>query len=64
MAVQGTKDEVKVVLKLAKGSQTISKCNKEATDEAYYALGQAIGTLQQEVVQHVTKVEETILAMA
>lgn len=64
MAIQKTLDEVKVVLKLSKGSQTIPKCNKEAADEAYFALGQAIGTLQAEAVESITKVEETILAMA
>lgn len=64
MAVQKTLDEVKVVLKLQKGSQTIAKCNKEVTDEAYFALGQAVASLQREAVQGITKIEESILVMA
>ena len=48
--------DVKVVLKLAKGSQTISNCNKSATDEQLYALGSAVATLEAESLETVTKV--------
>lgn len=64
MALQANKDEVKVVIKLAKGSQTIPKCNKEATDQAYYDLGQEVAALHQEEAKEIMKVEETILEMA
>ena len=61
MAVTGRLDEVKVVLKLTKGSQTIGHCNKEATDEGLYKLGVAIGSLNAESLEEVVKVEETQL---
>lgn len=61
MAVTGRLDEVKVVLKLTKGSQTIGHCNKEATDEGLYRLGVAIGSLNAESLEEVVKVEETQL---
>lgn len=61
MAVTGTLEEVKVVLKLTKGSQTIAHCNKEATDEGLYSLGVAIGSLNAESVEGIMKVTETQL---
>ncbi|MGL4362816.1 MAG: hypothetical protein ACRCSG_06070 [Cellulosilyticaceae bacterium] len=63
MAVEKTLDEVKVVLKMGRGSQTISKCSKVANDTAYYALGQAVGSLQAESVDRIIKIEESILVM-
>lgn len=61
MAVTGTVDEVKVVLKLTKGSQTIAHCNKQASDEGLFQLGTAIGSLNAESVEDVMKVTETLL---
>ena len=52
---------VKVVLKLAEGSQTISNCNVEATNEKLYALATAVGKLEAQRVDAITKVEETTL---
>lgn len=61
MAITGTLDEVKVVLKFTKGSQTIPHCNKEATDEGLYNLGVAIGSLNAESLENIMKVTETNL---
>nr|WP_307991501.1 hypothetical protein [uncultured Niameybacter sp.] len=61
MAVTALMDEVKVVIKFVKGSQTIGHCNKAATDENLYALGQAIGSLNKEEINEITKVVETKL---
>ena len=52
---------VKVVLKLAEGSQTISDCNAKATDEQLYALGNAVSKLEAEHVQAISKVTESVL---
>lgn len=51
----------KVVLKLAKGSQTISDCNKDATDTQLYALGSAVASLEAESLESMTKVVESTL---
>ncbi|MEG0579090.1 MAG: hypothetical protein RR090_12565 [Niameybacter sp.] len=61
MAVTGDLDEVKVVLKFTKGSQTIPHCNKAATDENLYNLGSAIADLNAETLERVTKVTESKL---
>ena len=61
MAVTALLDEVKVVIKFVKGSQTIGHCNKAATDENLYTLGHAIGSLNKETVNDITKVVETKL---
>lgn len=53
--------EVKVVLKLAKGSQTIAGCNQSASNDQLYALGSAVSTLTAEAVGSISKVEETVL---
>ena len=55
--VKGTK----VVLKLAEGSQTISNCNIEATDEELYKLGSAVSKLEAQRVDEITKVVESTL---
>ena len=55
------KKGVKVVLKLADGSQTISDCNMSATDDELFALGTAVSKLVKEEVETITKVEETAL---
>lgn len=52
---------VKVVLKLAEGSQTISGCNAQATDEQLFALGNAVSKLEAQSVNAVTKVVESTL---
>lgn len=51
----------KVVLKLAKGSQTISDCNKDATDTQLYTLGSAVASLEAESLESMTKVVESTL---
>ena len=51
----------KVVLNLAKGSQTISGCNKGATDTQLYALGTAVASLEAESLESITKVVESTL---
>ena len=51
----------KVVLKLAKGSQTISNCNADATDDQLYALGKAVASLESEDLEEVKKVVESTL---
>ena len=61
MAVTSTLEEVKVVVKFTKGSQTIAHCNKEATDEGLYNLGTAIGSLNAESIEDIMKVQETQL---
>lgn len=53
--------DVKVVLKLAKGSQTISGCNKSASNEQLYELATAVASLEAESLEIVTKVEERTL---
>ncbi len=63
MAVQTTLESVKVVLNLEKGSQTVANCKKDATDEALFAVGKAVGTLQREAVESISKIEESILVM-
>lgn len=52
---------VKVVLKLTEGSQTISDCNAQATDEQLYTLGNAVAKLEAEDVQAISKVTESVL---
>lgn len=51
----------KVVLKLAKGSQTISGCKQDATDDQLYALGSAVASLEAEDLEDMTKVVESTL---
>lgn len=63
MAIQSVLEEVKVALKFTKGSQTIGHCNKQATDENLHTLGTAIGSLNAESLQSVTKVTETLLLL-
>ena len=61
MAVTTKVDEVKVVLKFTKGSQTIPHCNQSASDESLYDLGAAVGSLNAESLEEVMKVTETQL---
>lgn len=53
--------DTKVVLKLAKGSQTISNCKKDATDTQLYSLGSAVASLEAENLESMTKVVESTL---
>lgn len=64
MAIKADVKNVKVVLKLAKGSQTVSDCNKAATSEGLYNVGLAVANLLSEELEEVTKVEETSLINA
>lgn len=64
MSVNAVVKEVKVAMKFAKGSQTIGKCNQEATHEELFTFGQAVGSLNQEAIESITKVEETALIKA
>lgn len=59
--VQAALKSTKVVLKLAKGSQTISGCSKDATNEQLYALGSAVASLEAESLETMTKVVESTL---
>ena len=61
MAVFEEVKGVKVVLNLVKGSQTISGCKVDAAPEDLYALAGAVGSLQQEAVDTITKIQETLL---
>lgn len=61
MAIQSVLEEVKVALKFTKGSQTIGHCNKQASDESLHTLGMAIGSLNAEALQSITKVTEALL---
>ena len=61
MAITADVKNVKVVLKLAKGSQTVSDCSKTATAQGLYSVSTAVATLLQEELEEVTKVEETTL---
>lgn len=63
MAVTSELKGVKLVLDLTKGSQTISNCNPQATDENLSALATAVGALESEQVQTVVKVVETVLTV-
>lgn len=49
---------IKVVLDLNEGSQTISNCNKSATDEQLHNLGKAVASLEKEGVEAISKVVE------
>lgn len=60
--IEASIKSTKVVLKLAKGSQTISNCKKDATDEQLFALGNAVAALEAEEVDYMTKVVESKLA--
>lgn len=52
---------VKVVLKLAEGSQTIPDCNPSATNEQFHKLGTAVGKLEAQTVTAMSKVVESTL---
>lgn len=64
MAVTEKIKDVKVVLNLTKGSQSIPGCKVDATAEELHTLGSAIGELHQEDVEKIYKVTETELIMA
>lgn len=64
MAVQAEAKGVKIVLKLKKGSQTISNCSKLATDEALFEIGKAVSELEKEEMEGMAKVVETTLIEA
>lgn len=59
--ITSTVKDVKVVLKLAKGSQTIGGCNESATDDQLHALGLAVSNLEKENLETISKVTETLL---
>ncbi len=59
--VNSEKKSIKLSLKLGKGSQTISGCNPNATDAQFYALAQAVTTLESTKVEGVSKIEEYTL---
>ena len=59
--VTGVLKDVKVTLKLAEGSQTISGCSHEATDEQLYALGKAVSKLEAQGLEDIVKITETAL---
>ena len=61
MAITADVKNVKVSLKLAKGSQTISDFSKAASFEGLYGVAMAVAGLLNEELEAVTKVEETSL---
>ena len=61
MAITADVKNVKVSLKLAKGSQTISEFSKTASVDGLYAVAIAVAGLLNEELEAVTKVEETSL---
>lgn len=61
MAVTEELKSVKVVLKLSEGSQTISDCRQDATNEQLYKLGDAVSKLEAKTVKTMTKVVESAL---
>ena len=61
MAITADIKNVKVVLKLTEGSQTISNCSKEATSEGLYSVGTAVAGMLSEELEEVVKVVETTL---
>ena len=61
MAITAHPKSMKVVLKLAEGQQIISGCKIDATNEQLYALGKAVGSLEAQRVDVITKVLETTL---
>ena len=56
MAITADVKNVKVSLKLAKGSQTISDCSKTASFEGLYGVAMAVAGLLNEELEAVTKV--------
>ena len=64
MAVTAEVKGVKLVLKLEKGSQTVSNCSQGASNDALYAIGDAVASLQKEQVTSVSKVVESTLIEA
>lgn len=61
MAIKEKLKEVKVVLDLTKGTQTISNCKVDASPDALYSMGIAVGDLHQETVERVMKITESEL---
>ncbi len=61
MAVDAQVKSTKVVLKLEKGTQTISNCTHTASNDALYTLAEAIAALEEKAAVGVTKVVETTL---
>lgn len=61
MAITTSVKNVKVVLKLEEGSQTISGCSKEAANEGLYSMAVAVSGLLNQETEGITKVEEVIL---
>lgn len=62
MAVTETIQEVKVVLDLTKGTQTIPNCKLDASAQSLHDIGTAVGSLHAEDVQKIIKVTETLLS--
>ncbi|MEG0906850.1 MAG: hypothetical protein RSF87_11545 [Cellulosilyticaceae bacterium] len=64
MAVTEKIKDVKVVLNLTKGSQTIAGCKVDASAESLHTLGTAIGDLHQEDTEKISKITEVELILA
>ncbi|MEG0014803.1 MAG: hypothetical protein RSD26_11445 [Cellulosilyticaceae bacterium] len=64
MAVTEKMEEVKVILNLTKGSQTIPDCKPDATAEQLHTLGTAVGALHQEDIEKIMKVTQSLLTLA
>lgn len=61
MAVTAAIKSVKVRLVLSEGTQTISGCNTEATNENLYALGNAVAKTEKYGLEGIIKVKESTL---
>lgn len=62
MAVTETIKEVKVVLNLTKGSQTIPNCKQDASPAELYAISNAVADLHAESIEKITKVTQAVIA--
>ena len=61
MAVTAATKSVKLRLVLAEGTQTISGCSVEATNDNLFSLGNAVSKLEAQAVDSIVKVKESTL---
>ena len=63
MAVTAATKSVKLRLVLAEGTQTISGCYVEATNDNLFSLGNAVSKLEAQAVDSIVKVKESTLVV-
>ena len=61
MAILQDVTSIKLVLKSKEGSQTISGCNKTASEQGLYSLATSVAGLLVEEVREISKVQTTTL---